>query len=29
MPLIQMKLIEGVLDAAEKEAIIEKLTDAQ
>ena len=28
MPLIQVKLIEGVFDAAEKEAIIEKLTDA-
>ena len=27
MPLIQVKLIEGVVDAAEKEAIIEKLTD--
>ena len=28
MPLIQVKLIEGVFDAYEKEAIIEKLTDA-
>ena len=28
MPLIEVKLIEGVFDAAEKEAIIEKLTDA-
>jgi 4-oxalocrotonate tautomerase len=28
MPLIQVKLIEGVFDAAEKAAIIEKLTDA-
>jgi 4-oxalocrotonate tautomerase len=28
VPLIQVKLIEGVFDAAEKEAIIEKLTDA-
>ena len=28
MPLIQVKLIEGVFDATEKEAIIEKLTDA-
>ena len=28
MPLIQVKLIEGVFDTAEKEAIIEKLTDA-
>ena len=28
MPLIQVKLIEGVFDAAEKETIIEKLTDA-
>ena len=28
MPLIQVKLIAGVFDAAEKEAIIEKLTDA-
>jgi 4-oxalocrotonate tautomerase len=28
MPLIQVKLIEGVFDAAEKEEIIEKLTDA-
>jgi 4-oxalocrotonate tautomerase len=28
MPLIQVKLIEGVFDADEKEAIIEKLTDA-
>jgi len=28
MPLIQVKLIEGVFDASEKEAIIEKLTDA-
>jgi len=28
MPLIQVKLIEGVFDASEKEVIIEKLTDA-
>jgi 4-oxalocrotonate tautomerase len=28
MPLIQVKLFEGVFDAAEKESIIEKLTDA-
>jgi 4-oxalocrotonate tautomerase len=28
MPLIQVKLIEGVFDAGEKKAIIEKLTDA-
>jgi 4-oxalocrotonate tautomerase len=28
MPLIQVKLIEGVFDASEKAAIIEKLTDA-
>jgi 4-oxalocrotonate tautomerase len=28
MPLIQVKLIEGVFDAPEKAAIIEKLTDA-
>lgn len=28
MPLIQVKLIEGVFDATETEAIIEKLTDA-
>ncbi len=28
MPLVQVKLIEGVFGAAEKEAIIEKLTDA-
>jgi 4-oxalocrotonate tautomerase len=28
MPLIQVKLIEGVFDATEKETIIEKLTDA-
>ncbi len=28
MPLVQVKLIEGVFHAAEKEAIIEKLTDA-
>jgi 4-oxalocrotonate tautomerase len=28
MPLIQVKLIEGVFDADEKETIIEKLTDA-
>jgi 4-oxalocrotonate tautomerase len=28
LPLIQVKLIEGVFDADEKEAIIEKLTDA-
>ena len=28
MPLIQVKVIEGVFEAAEKEAIIEKLTDA-
>ena len=28
MPLIQVKLVAGVFDAAEKEAIIEKLTDA-
>jgi 4-oxalocrotonate tautomerase len=28
MPLIQVKLIEGVFDADEKQAIIEKLTDA-
>ena len=28
MPLIQVKPIEAVFDAAEKEAIIEKLTDA-
>jgi 4-oxalocrotonate tautomerase len=28
MPLIQVKLIEGVFDTAEKEEIIEKLTDA-
>ena len=28
MPLIQVKLIEGVFDATEKEAIIEKLTEA-
>ena len=28
MPLIQVKLIEGVFDAAEKALIIEKLTDA-
>jgi 4-oxalocrotonate tautomerase len=28
MPLIQVKLIEGVFDATEKEAIIDKLTDA-
>ena len=28
MPLIQVKLIEGVFDAHEKKAIIEKLTDA-
>ena len=28
MPLIHVKLIEGVFDATEKQAIIEKLTDA-
>jgi 4-oxalocrotonate tautomerase len=28
MPLIQVSLLEGVFDAAEKKAIIEKLTDA-
>ncbi len=28
MPLIQVKLIEGVFDADEKESIIERLTDA-
>lgn len=28
MPLIQVKLIEGVFGPSEKEAIIEKLTDA-
>lgn len=28
MPLIQVKLIEGVFDASEKVTIIEKLTDA-
>jgi 4-oxalocrotonate tautomerase len=28
VPLIQVKLIEGVFDATEKETIIEKLTDA-
>ena len=28
MPLIQVKLIEGVFNASEKQAIIEKLTDA-
>jgi 4-oxalocrotonate tautomerase len=28
MPLIQVKLIEGVFDADEKASIIEKLTDA-
>ncbi len=28
MPLIQVKLIKGVFDAAEKQTIIEKLTDA-
>jgi 4-oxalocrotonate tautomerase len=28
MPLIQVKLIKGVFDADEKEAIIQKLTDA-
>ena len=28
MPLIQVKLIEGVFDSPEKAAIIEKLTDA-
>lgn len=28
MPLINVKLIEGVFGAEEKEAIIEKLTDA-
>jgi 4-oxalocrotonate tautomerase len=28
MPLIQVKLIEGVFDGPEKAAIIEKLTDA-
>ena len=28
MPLIQVKLIAGVFDAAEKATIIEKLTDA-
>jgi 4-oxalocrotonate tautomerase len=28
MPLIQVKLIEGVFNADEKETIIEKLTDA-
>lgn len=28
MPLIQVKLIEGVFGSEEKEAIIEKLTDA-
>jgi hypothetical protein len=28
MPPVQVKLIEGVFDADEKEAIIEKLTDA-
>jgi 4-oxalocrotonate tautomerase len=28
MPLIQVKLIEGVFDAPEKAVIIEKLTDA-
>ena len=28
MPLIQVKLIEGVFDASEKERIIESLTDA-
>jgi len=28
VPLIQVKLIEGVFNADEKEAIIEKLTDA-
>ena len=28
MPLIQVKLIEGVFDVAEKAAVIEKLTDA-
>ena len=28
MPLIQVKLIEGVFNTEEKESIIEKLTDA-
>ncbi|CAA9309403.1 MAG: 4-oxalocrotonate tautomerase [uncultured Friedmanniella sp.] len=28
MPLINVKLIEGVFDATEKQTIIEKLTDA-
>jgi 4-oxalocrotonate tautomerase len=28
MPLVQVKLIKGVFDAAEKETIIQKLTDA-
>ncbi len=28
MPLIQVKLIEGVFNANEKESMIEKLTDA-
>jgi 4-oxalocrotonate tautomerase len=28
VPLIQVKLIEGVFDATEKETIIEKLTEA-
>ncbi len=28
MPLIQVKVIEGVFDATEKTSIIEKLTDA-
>lgn len=28
MPLIQVKLMEGVFNANEKESIIEKLTDA-
>jgi 4-oxalocrotonate tautomerase len=28
MPLIQVKVVEGVFDADEKETIIEKLTDA-
>ena len=28
MPLIQVKLIEGVFNATEKAALIEKLTDA-
>ena len=28
MPLINVKLIEGVFDAAQKQEIVEKLTDA-